>query len=258
MKTVFIGSTRFSIRCLETLADIPEVELTGIVTARETFSISYRPQGVRNVLYADVSGFASRNNIPLATLNDKMGDSGLVETIRGWKPEFILVAGWHHMIPKSIRDIAPCGGLHASLLPDYSGGAPLVWAMINGEEKTGITFFLLNDKVDAGPIIGQKEEPILKEDTIKELYARIEDRAVELLLEHMPLIASGKAEYRPQDESKRRIMPQRGPEDGEIDLSKTARELLNFIRAQAPPYPGAFIRTVDGKKLVIEKAKVSD
>jgi len=64
--------------------------------------------------------------------------------------------------------------MHASLLPDYSGGAPLVWAMINGEKRTGITLFQMGDGVDSGPIVGQAEEPILDNDTIETLYARIE------------------------------------------------------------------------------------
>jgi methionyl-tRNA formyltransferase len=161
------------------------------------------------------------------------------------------------MIPRSFLELAPTGGLHASLLPDYSGNAPLVWAIINGETKTGITFFLFEEGVDSGPIIGQLEEPILPDDTIASLYERIEERGIELLETQLPRIAAGTATYTPQAPSKRRVMPPRSPEDGELDLRKPALELYNFIRAQCSPYPGAFIRTVDGKKLIIEKARVS-
>ena len=82
------------------------------------------------------------------------------------------------MVPKSWREIAPAYGLHASLLPKYGGGAPLVWAIINGEKETGITPFQMDDGVDSGPIAGQIQEPIKTGDTIATLYARIEQSGV--------------------------------------------------------------------------------
>ena len=105
----------------------------GVVTAPETFSISYRPAGVRNVLYADIESFAKDHSLRLATLKRSMNETGLLEIVEEWEPDLFLVAGWYHMIPRAWRAVAPAYGLHASLLPDYSGGAPLVWSMINGE-----------------------------------------------------------------------------------------------------------------------------
>ena len=121
------------------------------------------------------------------------------------------------MIPKRWRELAPANGLHASLPPDYSGGAPLVWAMINGESRTGITLFQMDAGVDFGPIVGQKEEQILPSDTIATLYSRIEERGLELLQEVLPQLVHGTLKLKQQDENKRRIMPQRSPEDGLID-----------------------------------------
>jgi methionyl-tRNA formyltransferase len=237
---------------------MPGMQVTGVVTAPETFRISYRPSGVRNVLHADVVGFARDHGIPFRQLKHGMGEEGLLDTVRGWQPEFMVAVGWYHLIPKRFLNLAPVGALHASLLPDYSGNAPLVWAIINGETRTGITFFLLDEGVDSGPMIAQAEEPILPDDTIATLYARIEDAGLGLLREWLPRVADGSASYTPQDHSKRRIMPARSPEDGEIDLKLPAKQLYNFIRAQSAPYPGAFLRTVDGKKLVIEKARLED
>lgn len=258
MRIVFFGASKFGLRCLDHIRTIPGLELAGVVTVPQTFSISYRPQGVKNVLHADFPSYAAQNQIPWVVMQKSMSEPGLLETVQSWRPDFLLAVGWYHIIPKKFRALAPTGGLHASLLPDYSGNAPLVWAMINGEEKTGITFFLFEEGVDSGPIIGQLEEPIHPDDTIATLYERIEQRGVELLRLHLPRLADGTATYTPQDSSKRRIMPARSPEDGEIDLRKTGRELYNFIRAQSPPYPGAFLRTVDGKKLIIEKARLED
>jgi len=248
VRLVFIGSSKFGLRCLEKSIHLPEIDVVGIITNPENFSISYRPSGVRNVLHSDFHPIAEQYGIPLWNMVGKMTDSTLVNQVRAWAPELILVVGWYHKIPKVIREIAPTAGLHASLLPNYSGGAPLVWAIINGEKKTGISFFLMDEGIDSGAIIGQIEEPIYFEDTIATLYARIEEDGLQLIEEYLPKIARGEVSYTPQDESKRRLMPQRSPEDGEIDWSWSALRIYNFIRAQTRPYPGAF--TYVGKEKV--------
>lgn len=235
VRIVFVGTTAFGLRILKAV----QPHVVGAVAAPQTFSISYRPGGVTNVRHADIPGHCAESGIPCALLETGMAD--LLPQIRAWKPDPFLVAGWFHMIPKAWREIAPAYGLHASLLPDYAGGAPLVWAMINGEKKTGITLFQLGDGVDDGPIVAQAETDILPDDTIATLYDRIEDLAVGLVggdILSLPHI--------PQDFSKRRVFPQRGPEDGEIDWSWTAEQVHNFVRAQTKPYPGAFSK-IDGK-----------
>ena len=183
-----------------------------------------------------------------------MNETGLLEIVKEWEPDLFLVAGWYHMIPKAWRTVAPAYGLHASLLPDYSGGAPLVWSIINGEKKTGITLFQMDDEVDSGPIAGQKEEPIYPSDQIGDLYSRIEQRGLELIQECIPKIANGSVELIQQNETKRRIMPQRGPEDGVIDWNLEGEFIERFIRAQTRPYPGAF-STWNEKKLHIWSSK---
>lgn len=257
MRLVFIGSSGFGLKCLQACLEIPEVKLVGVITAPKTFGISYRPEGVTNVLHADVAGLAAANNIQVVTLERSMADPLMLGNVTAWKPDAFLVAGWYHMIPKSWRDVAPAYGLHASLLPDYSGGAPLVWAMINGETKTGITFFQMDDGVDSGPIVGQREENILPDDTIATLYARIEQKGLKLLHEVLPAMAAGTSKLRVQDESRRRMMPQRSPEDGCIDWSQDSEAIVRFIRAQTKPYPGAFT-TLHGKELHIWGATLAD
>ncbi|MEA2040395.1 MAG: methionyl-tRNA formyltransferase [Thermodesulfobacteriota bacterium] len=240
MRLIFIGSTKIGFECLKVVSALAECEVVGILTNPASFHISYSNHRVTNIQHTDFGPFAAASEIPVHVMKGKMTHPDITTLVRGWRPDFILVVGWFHMIPRSIRDIAPTGGLHASLLPDYSGGAPLVWAMINGENKTGITFFLFDDAVDSGPIIGQSEVPIYKKDTIATLYSRIEMAALGLLQEHLPKIASGQAVFKTQDESKRRIFPQRNPEDGEIIWEWSAKRIYDFIRAQTKPYPGAF------------------
>jgi methionyl-tRNA formyltransferase len=260
MRIVFIGASKFGLRCLEQIISLPCCKIVGAVTAPQTFSISYRPQGVNNVLFADVKSYCDVHDIDCVVMEKGMKDSDLFGKVRASSPDVFIVAGWYHMIPKRWRDLAPAYGLHASLLPDYSGGAPLVWAMINGEKKTGITFFLFDDGVDSGPVLGQAETEIHDDDTIATLYTRIEELGLTLITEHMPVLTTGTAVLTPQDENKRRIFPQRSPEDGLIDWKQSAAVLFNFIRAQTRPYPGAFT-TYQGRRLSVwaaTKTKIQD
>lgn len=257
MRLAVIGASRLGLRCLEAAAGLAGVHVCGVVTAPETFRISYRPTGVKNALHADLAAAAAVLGAPCAMLRGSMADEGLFEAVASWRPDFMLVAGWYHMVPASWRRLAPTAGLHASLLPDYSGGAPLVWAMINGEKRTGITMFLLDGGVDTGPIIGSAPEEIREDDDIASLYARIEDRAVELVRDHLPAIAAGRLDARPQDTSRRRVFPQRSPADGRIDWSMPARRVHDFIRAQTRPYPGAFF-VAHGEEVRVWRSGLTD
>jgi methionyl-tRNA formyltransferase len=241
-------------RCLELARNLPGCEVVGVVTAPQTFSISYRPQGVTNVLYADVPGYASAHGLPHVVMAGGMDDPMLVQTVKSWLPDCFLVAGWYHMVPRAWRALAPAYGLHASLLPNYSGGAPLVWAMINGEPVTGITLFQMDDGVDTGPVAGQAEEQIRADDTIATLYERIEDKGLALLAQCLPAMARGSLQLKPQPQEGRRVMPQRSPEDGLICWDWSVKQVDRFIRAQTKPYPGAFAWAGD-KKLTIWSAE---
>jgi methionyl-tRNA formyltransferase len=239
-RIVFIGATVLGIRCVREAATASGCEVVGIITAPRRFRISYRPEGVTNVLYADFTQYAAERRVPCVVMNGTMTDPEIVSVARNWRPNLFVVVGWYHMVPRLLREIAPAVGLHASLLPDYSGGAPLVWAMINGERRTGITLFYLGDGVDDGPIVAQAAEDIHDTDTIATLYFRIEEKGVELLRTNLPKLARGEAMGIAQDESRRRVFPQRSPDDGRISWEWHAHKIYDFIRAQTRPYPGAF------------------
>lgn len=240
MRVVFIGASSFGLRCLKTLMSLECCSVVGAVTALQKFSISYRPEGVTNVLHADVASYCEQENIPSIFVKNGMKDDALYETVFSWAPDAFLVVGWYHMIPKVWLERVPAYGLHASLLPDYSGGAPLVWAILNDEEKTGITLFQMDSGVDSGPIVNQCSECITPRDTIASLYARIEERGVELIEQSFPKLADGCAQLSVQDDRLRRIMPQRSPEDGRIDWHRDVEYIDRAVRAQTRPYPGAF------------------
>lgn len=257
LNVVFIGSSKFGLKCLELLVESSFCTIKGVVTAPSAFRISYNPEGVTNVLHADIPSFCTLFEIDFSVISSGMNDLQLLEKVKKWKPDAFVVVGWYHMIPKIWRDLAPAFGMHASLLPDYSGGAPLVWAMINGESTTGITFFKMDEGVDSGPIVGQFPEPIYSHDTIATLYGRIEERGLQLLSRFLPDLAEDNLSLAAQNEDERRVFPQRSPSDGRIKWESEADEIERFIRAQTRPYPGAFT-SINNERLIVWSAKFTN
>ena len=257
MNIVFFGASELGYECCEALLQNGE-KITGIFTISEEFKISYSPnKPVKNVLYKDFNLLGQKYNIPVVTIN---GDLKLhQQNLESMQPDFLLVIGWYYMIPKSMIRVAKKGaaGLHASLLPKYRGNAPLVWAMINGEKETGVTFFYFSEGIDNGDIIAQKKFVIDESDTIRELLEKTKIASKNLLLHNIRKIELDEIKPVSQDHTKATIFPKRSPEDGLIDWSWDAQRIKNFIRAQTKPYPGAFT-VINGKKVIIWDADVID
>lgn len=257
MKIVFFGATELGYKCCRHIIEKNLSEITAILTLPEIFTISYSKTPVKNVTYADFHSFERQYQIPVIEVKDNM--KSYQEKIKQFNPDFLLVIGWYYMIPKGIRELSPkgCTGFHSSLLPKYRGGAPLVWAIINGEKETGVTFFYMDEGIDSGDIIAQKKFPIEDNDTIKNAIDKSYNCIIEILDEYLPKIEAGNAQRIKQDESQATFVPQRKPEDGEIDWSWNAKRIRNFIRAQTKPYPGAFT-IINGKKLTIWEAEITE
>jgi methionyl-tRNA formyltransferase len=232
------------------------MRIVGCASTPELFQISYAPSGVKNVNYVDFSTIAKEIGVPCIPYERGQGKNFVREVAR-LKPDIILVAGWYYIVYRELRNVAPKGaiGLHGSLLPKYRGGAPLVWSIIKGEKEGGISLFYLDDGVDTGDIIGQASFPIEQRDTIADALIKLEDSAERLLERYLPLLAEGKAPRIPQNHSEATVYSQRSPADGEIDWSKPAKEIRDFIRAQTRPYPGAFT-WIGGKKVILWDAVV--
>ena len=255
-----MGCTKFSERLLLEILEISSVSVKALFTIPEHFHISYSEELVHNSNYADLKIHAEYHGIPNYEVDSidgkRMKDRIVVlEEIR---PDVILVMGWYYMIPKAARELARLGawGIHASLLPRYAGGAPLVWAIMNGEERTGVTLFRMSSGVDDGDRIRQRSFDIGSEETIREVYEKATDASVIILREVLSDMEN--ISFLPQRKEDIEVWPQRRPADGQIDLSWPAKRMFDFVRAQAPPYPGAFIQTSDGKKLVILKARIDE
>jgi len=255
----FLGATNYSKELLLFLINkrlIPKA----IFSIPEEFNISYSEKKVKNTNYANLKDIANEYDIPYYEIDSVEGKKikSYEQIIKKLNLDLILVLGWYYMIPKSTRNLTKYGtwGIHASLLPKYAGGAPLNWAIINGENETGVTLFRMEDGVDDGDIIAQKSFTIEYEDAIKEVYEKATIASKDILKNVLTNIEDIKPI--PQNKVEIEIYPQRSPKDGEIDLTKSSEEIYNFIRAQSSPYPGAFIKTVDNKKIIIEKARIED
>lgn len=241
-RVVFIGSSRWGLNALRVLTELPDVEVVGAVTNPAVFKISYRPDGVKNVHHADVAAFCETSGIPVYIMgaDESMKSPELYSQLENWGPDSFFALGWYHVIPKLIRELAPVLGIHYSLLPDYAGGAPLVWALINQEQTVGATLFELDGGIDTGPIIGQTEVAVAPRERIGELYERVGHASLAMLRRDLPRFARGELKAVPQTGAGRRVFPQRGPEDGIIDWNQSAMQIDAFVRAQTRPYPGAY------------------
>ena len=256
-RIIFLGCTKFSKSILEALLN-SDHEIVAIFSIPAKFPISYSSTLVKNSNFFDLYPISKKYNIPYKIVESRRGKrlSDNLTLIKELQPDIILAAGWYYMIPEQVRSIPKEGawGLHSSLLPNYAGGAPLVWAIINGEKKTGVTLFRMERGVDDGDIIGQTEFSILEKDTISEVLDKSIESSIEILLENL---SKEKIDYFKQDTSQKKIYPQRSSKDGEIDWTKDSKSIQNFIRAQTNPYPGAWT-IINGKKVIIWSASVSD
>jgi len=196
-------------------------------------------------------GLTRNNGVPLVKVRN-INDEEHVERILSLAPDLILVIGWTQLVKAPILRIPRhgCIGFHASLLPRYRGRAPVNWAIINGEEKTGNTMLLLEEGVDNGDIIAQREISIGLEDTCGSIYDRVAETEFEMLDEVLPLIREGRMPRKRQDARLVTVMPRRRPEDGLIHWNWPAFRVYNWVRALTHPYPGAFTWLPGGRVFV--------
>ena len=213
----------------------------------------------RKYHFTDLQKIANEFKIPNYEVNGSPGRK-LIDYYRilnEMNLECLLVLGWYYIIPTSIRNISKyeAWGIHTSLLPKYVGGAPLAWAMINGEKETGVTLFRLNDGIDNGDIIAQKSFKIDCSNTIREVYEKATIASKEILKEIFYKLYDG-IKFIPQNKAEIKIYPRRFLQYGEINWYDKAENIYNFIRAQTLPYPCAFSYLNDYKIFMITSQKI--
>lgn len=234
LRIIYMGTPEFAVPSLKLLVE-HGWKVVAVVTAPD------KPQGRgRKLMGSPVKQTAEELGIPvLQPTNLKSPD--FIEELKSYKADVQVVVAFR-MLPEVVWDMPPVGtfNLHASLLPDYRGAAPINWAIINGEKVTGVTTFFLQHEIDTGNIIFQEEEPIHPEDNVGSLYERLMERGSKLVLKTIEGIAQNAIETRPQDESKaKHPAPKLYKEMGGIDWTQPAETIHNLVRGLSP-YPAAW------------------
>jgi len=231
---VFFGTPDFAAASLEALA-AAGFDVKAVVTAPDRPSgrgLKPRPSEVKQVALA----------LGLEVLQpEKLKDPEFLEKLASLEADVFVVVAFR-MLPSEVWKLPRkgCFNLHASLLPDYRGAAPIHHALLNGDEQTGLSTFLIDDRIDTGSILIQRVEPIEAEDDLGSLYDRLKRHGSELVVETTELLASGKASPRPQEDGMRaRPAPKIEKQDSRLRFDQSAEQCHNRVRAFAPS-PGAW------------------
>ena len=234
MKVLFWGTPDFAVPALRALDD-EGFEVVGVVTQPD------RPAGRgRRLTPSPVKEVALALGMPVLTPERPRGDDFLGQ-LRDLAPDLSVVVAYGHILRREVLDVPPLGSInvHASLLPELRGAAPINWAIARGHQVTGITIMRMVEAMDAGPILHRIEEPILPADTASELSVRLSELGAEALLETLALLAIGEAHEEEQDHARATFAPKVGREVAHVDWSRPGREVAWHIRGM-DAVPGAW------------------
>lgn len=243
MKIVFMGTPDFSVPILKAL--IEKYNVIAVVTQPDRISNNRTYEPV-------VKKVAQENNIKVYQPNRIKNE---YQEIIDLNPDMIITCAYGQIIPQILLDCPKygCINVHASLLPKLRGGAPIHHAIIDGYDKTGITIMYMNNKMDEGDIISQKETKIEESDTLETLHDRLSLIGRDLLIETIPNIINNSINRIKQNNEEATYGYNITKEDEKINFNKTAREVFNQIRG-LNPHPGAYT-TFNGKVLKIWKSE---
>jgi methionyl-tRNA formyltransferase len=234
MKIVFMGTPDFAIPSLKILIE-NEHQILAVVTTPD----KERGRG-QKITFTAAKQFAIENNIPVYQPEKLKGKSEFVEQMKSLNPDLFVVVAFR-ILPKEVFEIPKFGSfnLHGSFLPKYRGAAPIQWALINGDEETGLTTFKLAEKVDTGNIYLQEKVKINPEDNFESLHDRMSLIGADLVLRTVQQIENGNIELYQQNDSLASPAPKITKEICLIDFNKSAEEIHNLVRGLSPQ-PAAF------------------
>jgi len=240
MRIVFMGSPDFAIPSLEKLyqSDHDIVSVVSNVDKRRGRGGDTSPTAVKKK--------ALELDLPVIEVKE-LDDPDFYEKLKALDADLFVVVAFR-ILPPNILELPAEGAinLHASLLPKYRGAAPIHWAIINGEEKTGCTVFFLDEQVDTGNIIRQSETSIGPNETTGDVYKRLKKLGSELLVESIDEIGQGTYELQPQDDTKATPAPKLFTDDCKIDFDQPVEQVHNKIRGLSP-FPTAWAELDDLK-----------
>ncbi|OGQ81670.1 MAG: methionyl-tRNA formyltransferase [Deltaproteobacteria bacterium RIFCSPLOWO2_12_FULL_60_19] len=249
MQIVFMGTPEVAAVSLARLLEGSD-PVVGVVTQPD------RAAGRgQTVMPSPVRKVAERQGIAVLT-PEKMRDPAFLSALNQWAPQLIVVVAYGRILPRQILDLPPLGCLnvHYSLLPKYRGAAPVAWAVVNGEEKSGVTTMQLVEKMDAGPVFLQREIPLAPDETAGSLQAKLAPVGAALLMETIAKLKAGSLTPRAQNEQEATYAPMLKKEDGSIDWRLPAVAIERRVRGLSP-WPSAYTQ-LDGKLLKIHRATV--
>lgn len=240
-----MGTPEFAVEPLKRLVD-EGYNVVGVVTMPD------KPAGRgQHLQESPVKKYALQEDIPLLQ-PEKLRDEDFLVQLKMWQADIQVVVAFR-MLPEVVWNMPRLGtfNLHASLLPQYRGAAPINWAIMNGEKETGVTTFFLKHEIDTGNIILQRSTPIADSDNVGTLYDRLMNMGADLVVETMERITMGDVSTMPQDDSVAvNPAPKIFKEDCKINWNKSAIELHNFVRGLSP-YPAAFTEVKNDKGQVL-------
>jgi len=245
LRIVFCGTPAFSVPSLRHLIAQPEFHVATVVTQPD------RPRGRgREIATSPVKDAAVAAGIPVFQ-PEKIKADAAYEEIKRLTPDVVVIIAYGQIISQRLIDIPRLGwiNLHASLLPKYRGAAPINWAIVNGETRTGVTSMQIDAGLDTGPMLLKYETEIGRDETAPDLTARLAEAGAPLIADTLRGLESGKIAATPQDGAQATFAPPLKKEDGSIDWWLSARKIHNRIRG-LQPWPGAFT-TFRGKSCQI-------
>jgi len=249
VRLVFLGTSAFACPALTALTEVHEIAL--VITQPD------RPAGRKRELKSPaVKVEAARLGLSIAQPERINSDEGL-ELLREADPEAIIVASYGQILREAVFSL-PCLGtinIHASLLPRFRGAAPINWAIIRGEEQTGITTFLIDEGMDTGKILIKRPLAIGKDETAGELHDRLAVLGAQVILDTLNGIEAGTLKSTPQDEKDVSLAPKLRSNDGRIDWGKGAHEVHNQVRGMNP-WPSAFTH-LGNERVKVHRAAIT-
>jgi methionyl-tRNA formyltransferase len=249
MNIIFMGTPDFAVPALKAL-----VESSHSVIAVVTGEDKERGRG-RKLTYTPVKEFALENKIPVLQPK-KLKDENFISRLKELNADLYVIVAFR-ILPVEVFTIPSKGAfnLHGSILPKYRGAAPIQWALINGDKETGVTTFMLEQKVDTGNIILQEKLEIENRDDFGTLHDKLSLLGAEVVSKTVSLIDKGGIKLLKQDDSLSSPAPKITKELTEINWNKSADNIHNLIRGLSP-YPGAYFKFSD-KVIKVYKSKVS-
>jgi len=254
LRIVFLGTAEFAVPSLEILLD-HGYDIAAVVTTPD------KPRGRgQKMHHSPIKAAALKHNL-LVLQPVKLKDPDFIEQLKNCQASLQVVVAFR-ILPKVVWAMPELGtvNLHAALLPQYRGAAPINWAIINGETETGVTTFLLEQTVDTGYLLFQDKEPIHSDDTAGTLYERLKQKGAQLVLKTVQAIAKGTYTPTPQppmDEHLLKKAPKIYKENCHIDWHQKAAAIHNFVRGLAP-YPAAWATLNDRNFKILKTAIVTE